>query len=128
MASETYFGGIQYRPIEASLTKIYPLMAEELVAEPLFYNDNIKVGNKTIFHKRWSEKGVYCISHLLHFLDFEKFQTKYGLNVDFLSYNSCVQAVKKYIWSLDIDVQSNKSSILRKSLTINYNVQRYETF
>ena len=37
------------------------------------------------------------------------FYTKYGLNIDFVTYNSCVQAVNKYIKGLDIAVQSSKS-------------------
>ena len=62
------------------------LSFEELSAAPLFYNLNISVGYKTIFHRRWSGKGVYHISHLLHehaaCLDFAQFKLEYGLNVD----------------------------------------------
>ena len=43
---------------------------------------------------------------------------KYGLNTDILTYNGCVQAIKKYIKGLDIAVQSNNSSNMRKSLMI----------
>ena len=46
--------------------KVSPAKAEELVTEPSSYNDNIQVGNNTILHKRWIEKGVCRISHLLH--------------------------------------------------------------
>ena len=42
---------------------------------------------------------------------------KYGLNTDFVIYIGCVQAVKKYIKSLDISVQSNDSFNIT-SLTI----------
>ena len=40
-----------------------------------------------------------CCMKMLPFAHGE-FKTKYGLNVDFLTYNACVQAVKKYIKSL----------------------------
>ena len=54
-----------------------PVKSEELVTEPLFYHDNIQVGNKTILHRRWIKKGVCHISHLLHehgtFLCLEEF-------------------------------------------------------
>ena len=77
------------------------MKAEELVTEPLFYNDNIQVRNNTVLHRRWIEKGVCRISQLLHeheaFLCLEEFNMKYGLNTDFVTYNGCVQAVKKYI-------------------------------
>ena len=51
---------------------------------------------------------------------------KYGLNTDFVNvtYNSCVQAVKKYIKGLQIAVQSNNSVNMRQSLTIISKVQK----
>ena len=57
------------------------MKAEKLVTKPLFYNDNIQVGNNTILHRRWIEKGVCRISHLVHgngaFLCLEEFNMKY---------------------------------------------------
>ena len=49
---------------------------------------------------------------------------KYGLSTDFVTYNGCVQAFKKYIKGLGTAVQSNNSLNIRKSLTINSNVQK----
>ena len=96
--------------------KVSPVKAEELVTEPLFYNDNIQVRNNTVLHRRWIEKGVCRISQLLHeheaFLCLEEFNMKYGLNTDFVTYNGCVQAVKKYIKGLDIAVQSNSGGCM----------------
>ena len=54
----------------------------------------------------------------------EEFNTKYGLNIDFVTCNGCVQAVKKYIKGLGIAVQSNKSLSMRKSFTITGKVQK----
>ena len=31
---------------------------EELVAEPLFCNDNIQVGNRNMFYKKWIDNDV----------------------------------------------------------------------
>ena len=104
------------------------MKADELVTESLFYNDNIQVGNNTILYRRWIKKGVCRISHLLHkhgdFLCLGEFNTKYGLNTDFVTYSGCVQAVKKYIKGLGIALQSNKSLSIRKSLTIIGKVQK----
>ena len=90
--------------------------------------DNIQVGNNTILYRRWIKKGVCRSSHLLHehgdFLCLEEFSTKYGLNIDFVTYNGCVQAAKKYIKDLGIAVQINKSLSMRKSLTITGKVQK----
>ena len=87
---------------------VSPAKDDELVTEPLFYNDNIQVVNNTILYRRWIKKGASHISHLLHgdCLCLEEFNTKYGLNTDFVTYNGCVQAVKKYIKVLNIAVQS----------------------
>ena len=108
--------------------KVSPAKPEELVTELLFYNDNIQVGNNTILYRRWIKKGVCRISHLLHkhgdFLCLGEFNTKYGLNTDFVTYSGCVQAVKKYIKGLGIALQSNKSLSIRKSLTIIGKVQK----
>ena len=54
----------------------------------------------------------------------EEFNTKYGLNIDFVTCNGCVQAVKKYIKGLGIAVQSNNPLNMRKSLTVISNVQK----
>ena len=92
------------------------------MTEPLFYNDNIQVGNNTILHRRWIERvsvtSIIFYMNMELFLHLEEFNTKYGLNTDFVTYNGCVQAVKKYIKGLDIAVQSNKSLNMRKSLTL----------
>ena len=84
------------------------------MTEPLFYNDKIQV--RTMFERR-----VCRFSHLLHdletFLSLDEFNRKYRLNTDFLPYNGCVHTVN-YTENLDINVQSNKISNLRKSLTM----------
>ena len=52
---------------------------------------------------------------------------KFGLNTDFVNvtYNGCVQAVKKYIKGLQIAVQSNNSLNMRKSLKEKSKVFKY---
>ena len=84
------------------------------MTEPLFYNDKIQV--RTLF-----ERHVCRFSHLLHdletFLSLDEFNRKHGLDTDFLPYNGCVHTVN-YTKNLDINVQSNKYSNLRKSLTM----------
>ena len=70
--------------------KVSPVKAEELMTEPLYYNDNIQVENKRLLlllHRRWLERDVCHISHLLHehgaSLCLEDFDMKYGLNIGF---------------------------------------------
>ena len=40
--------------------------SEELVAEPIFCNQNILVGNRIIFYKNWIDKGVCHIRNMLN--------------------------------------------------------------
>jgi len=102
--------------------KVSAVKVEELVTEPLFYNDKkSQVGNRTMLHRILTERDVCRFSHLSHdhdtFLSFDEFNRKYRLNTDFLTYNGCIQTVK-YIKRLDVNVQRNKFSDLRKSLTV----------
>ena len=57
--------------------------SEELVAEPIFCNDNIRVGNRTVFQKSWIDNRVCYIKHILNengtFMSFQSFKEKYRI-------------------------------------------------
>ena len=101
---------------------------DEVVAEPLFYNENIKVGNKTLLHREWVEHGVTHICHLLQrngtFMSQDDFNIKYGLHANFLCYNGCIQAVKKYMRVNGFAIQNNAAKTQRKALDIIYSVTK----
>ena len=71
----------------------------EFLIQPLWYNDNIKVGGKSVFYKNWFEKGVSHILDLIdnngQFLSFEEFTNRFGINSNFLSYQGIIQSLKK---------------------------------
>ena len=81
---------------------------EEIGAEPVFCNANILIGGNVIFYRNWIEKGVYNIWHFLNdngcFLDFQSFKTKYRIQTNFITYNGCVMAIKKYICAVGVRV------------------------
>ena len=58
--------------------------SEELVADPIFCNDSILVGNKTVFYKKWIDKGVCFIKNILNengtFMLFKRFKEIYRIN------------------------------------------------
>ena len=60
---------------------------------------NIKVGKKCILFKR--EKGIYCIGHVIdeegRFYKYNKLTKKYNIQVNYLEYFGCVQAIKTYL-------------------------------
>ena len=81
---------------------------------PVWYNSNIKIGNKVVFFKSWYDKGVKVVQDFLdedgHFLCYDVFQQLYNLD-DFciMKYNSVTSAISKYLKLLSID----KTSIRR---------------
>ena len=83
----------------------------ELLAEPVCYNKNIKLGNDIIRKHNWQEKRVYCIAHFLHddgsFLRREEFNGKYGLNENFLFYAGVLKTIGKFIKSTKIAMTGN---------------------
>ena len=81
---------------------IQPGNSNELITEPIFYNERIKVGNKMVTcYRNWFEKNVHCIADLLGptgiTLTFAEIKIKYYVSIDFVSYYGLVLSVKKYI-------------------------------
>lgn len=102
-------------------SKVQISKSEELTLEPLFYNKNIKIANRTIFYGNWIEKGVYTIGSLLdengNFLSYHSFKDKYAIATNILTYMGCVQAVKKYANSIGLQliggIQFNENKLIK---------------
>ena len=63
--------------------------SEELIAEPIFCNQNILVGNRiNFFNKNWTDKGVCHIKNMLNdndtFMSFKSFKEKFGIMTDYI--------------------------------------------
>lgn len=88
----------------------------------MFFNDNIKVGNETMFIKKWVKRGACFVHNLLDeegdFLSVEEFKTKYNLQTDYITYIGCVQAIKSYMRKLHIVVGNNRALAKPKILHI----------
>ena len=107
---------------------VSPCSSRELLAEPVLYNDNIKVGGKVITHTHLINKGIYCIKHFLtcngEFLSHAAFNSKYNTNIDFLTFHSCVQSIRKYIRSTKIEVKDNFAFDLTVALNLVHSVHK----
>ena len=72
------------------------------------------MAKKCILFKSWLEKGVYCIGHVIdeegQFYKYIEFIKKYNIQVNYLEYFGCVQAIK-----------TNEMVINPRSLTKIYN-------
>ena len=87
--------------------------ADEVLAEPLFFNNKFKIGNKSFHYKDWSDKGVFYVKDLLQengmFLKVENFKAKYSLSVNFLDYYGCINCIKSYLYKHNIVIKNNVS-------------------
>ena len=88
--------------------KVNPNNVSELLAEPICYNERIKIGKKCIEHRCFSDNEVFCIGHFLRddgdFFDYEEFTQIHGRFVNFVTYFGCIQAMKTYIRKCKIQI------------------------
>jgi exonuclease III len=100
------------------LKKLYAVNSvqnqDDFVSECIFYNKNIKVGKKTLYIRDWYLAGILSIYHLLDhegkFYKFMEFRKLYPeLNVNFLTYEGIVRAIKRYQEKIRITITSEFS-------------------
>ena len=66
MQNEIPFGLIiLLRVITSFFNRIKPNSTIEVLSEPVFYSEHIKLENKVIKHTKWIENGVYYIANVL---------------------------------------------------------------
>ena len=108
--------------------KVRPVNVGDILAEPILYNDNIKVGNKLISFKSWRDKSINKISDIYkpngEILNYEELKTKYNIQIDFLTYMGCVMSVKDYILKNGFCVQNNVSAEVNIGLRTIYSVRK----
>jgi len=79
--------------LEPSISSI-----DQLKAQSLWHNSLIRVGNKPIYYRSWSVKGVKKVGHLMNdvnsFLSFSDFTELYNINTNFLTFQGMLSAVK----------------------------------
>ena len=76
----------------------------ELLSEPVFYNENIKIANKLIKHTKGIECGVYYIAH---FFKGQWTVLYYCIIQSQITFNGCICSMKRYIKKLNIAVNDN---------------------
>ena len=91
--------------------KIHPNTSQELLAEPMLFNERITIGKRVLSNNHWIANDVRCIGHFMngngHFLSHAEFTLKYNVNIDFVTHGGCKEAIKKYIRSTRIQIQNN---------------------
>ena len=68
--------------------------------EPLWYNDSIRIDNKSVFIKKMYECSIYTVNDLLDkngkFLSIQEFETLTGIHTNFIEYNGLLMAVRQF--------------------------------
>ena len=109
-------------------SKVKPNSTSQLLSEPVFYNKNMMIGNKMIKYTQWVDNGVYFIAHFIkengRFCTLAEFNTKYGMTVDFLTFNSCTSSIKQYIKKSTILISNNMADEVNMSLSTIYSAPK----
>ena len=109
-------------------SKVKPNSTSQLLSEPVFYNKNMIIGNQMIKYTQWVDNGVYCIAHFIkenwRFRTLAEFNTKFGMTVDFLTFNSCTSSIKHYIKTSTILIGNNLANEVNISLSTIYSASK----
>ncbi len=74
---------------------------ENIMAQPIWLNKNIKIDSKPIFYKRWTQKGIFFINDLLNengsFYSSRDIRQKYNLQINILEYLGLLSAIPQ-VW------------------------------
>ena len=94
--------------------KLEPQTENEILAEPVCFNNRIKIGNSTIKNKNLNDNEIYLIGHFFNdngqALTFEQFIGIHtNCNINFLSYHGYKQAIKKFVRKCGSDLTSNRN-------------------
>ncbi len=98
----------------------------DCLSEPLWFNPAIKVGNKTVFYKQWSEAGINYINDLLsdegQLMDVNLFIQKYTMGNEYLRFFSIKSAIPNS-WKQHIEnnpkILDNTNSVALEKLMKN---------
>ena len=81
-------------------SKVRILTPEELLTEPLFFNNKFIINKNTIYFPDWSNANILKVKDIItengKFLSLQQFQEKYNIIPRILNYYGCIGAVKAY--------------------------------
>ena len=81
-----------------------------------------------IKYTQWVDNGVYCIAHFIkengQFRTLAEFNTKFGMTVDFLTFNICTSSIKQYIKTFTRPISNNMANEVNISLSTIYSAPK----
>ena len=89
------------------IIEAYKLNQEiNVLLQPIWHNDILMIGNKTLFINQWYKKGVRYINDLVNennqFYNHNQFQINYNIRTDFLTYYGIINSVRKFVKNEDL--------------------------
>ena len=76
----------------------YITSTEHLLSLPLWQNSLVRTGNKPVYYKSWSSKGIQNVRHLMkdadNFLSFTELKERFDVKTNFLVYHGLVSCIK----------------------------------
>lgn len=97
------------------LSVLKPKSWTQFLSQPLWYNNDIKVGGSCVFFKTWYKCGVRFVSDLFDengdVFTYENFVQVYGVRTNFLDFRSVINATKQYLLDSNLNIsQCNLSA------------------
>ena len=77
--------------------KQIPTEIEEFQTNPIFFNENIKIGNRSVYNKSCIENGLIYINDIIkengNIFSYEELKRTYNINIIFLQYSGLVKSI-----------------------------------
>ena len=74
---------------------------EHLLSLPLWQNSLVRIGNKPVYYKSWSSKGIQNVRHLMkdahNFLSFTELKGRFNVKTNFLVFTVCIKLLRNAI-------------------------------
>ena len=81
---------------------------EHILKSPIFYNKNITIGKKHVFHKTLHNKGIRFVNDLVNengkFYSYQEIRIHTGSHLNFLEYQGIIDSVKSYLIRLNMRI------------------------
>ena len=110
------------RDIWADLQDNPTTTPEEILSQPIWKNNHIKINRKPIFYKRWCKNGIFYLNDIIkndgNFLTVEELNENFNMNVNFLDYLSIQNAIPREWRRSLLTYGKNLNIISNKNITI----------
>ena len=85
-----------------------PTEIQQFQTNPVFFNENIRIGNKTIYNKSCIENGIKYINDITkeagNIYTYDELKTTYNVNINFLQYSGLVRSIQ--VWKKTLNLQN----------------------